>query len=729
MAGYEDFAEEVSPAADPYASFAEDAAPAIKPGDVEARKQQLGVQGDVSSGFRTPEQTPQAKSLLGKVIGAPKGREELTVPGEFTGGLKDIYRSISNIANKPIEPPTLGNVLMGTVFPKEVADVSQGAIRTAASPAAPVFNLATRGGDIVDTLASNIPGSSKPIPGLSSLYGQNISLRDVLAGIAAGIGDYILPNKAAEGTGLLKEAMRKKLPLKGERVAAAEEGFIAKEAAVTKEAEDALANSAARKSSEESIARARHQAEAAPLQEGEARIRTSAQGAATPEALGKQFIEKTFPEKQAASRAEFNERYGKAIEEGKAIPTSGAEVAAQAEKTLAEKGVAGTPGATKGEKSAEMLKEALDVEDVTATKVRAQLSVQGFEQMPADMQQQLLKKAGIDITPAREGVTNLGDLVLERQRLKGAARGAYQSGNFNTARQLDDLAKSTMKEIETVNKDFAKKIAAIDADYAVKHAPFFGAKATTRQAASRSAETVLDRFIPPKGAPNRVEQAERARQLVDNPDQITRSFLNQGVSEAEKAQAGFAKGYVKWWDKYADSKTGDKVLKTWLGDDYKHHKDIVDRFRIAKPKTAEKAFSDTIAEIDKQSQKRGQFALKNRDDAIEQLRSQTAHQIKEITGEKMDPKRIKNYGMFLLIEGAVSGIIGSPTGAYRAIVGGLMVMTPNAVAKMINIPGGAQLVRRGLRAVPGTEQAAATARQIQNFLASHPSDTEGTSQQ
>jgi hypothetical protein len=534
-------------------------------------------------------------------------------------------------------------------------------------------------------------------------------------------GNAALDTAITAGAGATKSAIKGALPLRVEQTAEA----------LTKAK---TGGEALRRAADKTISQADHVRDAqvrqlkelqqrttGPVRQGEEALRASTAGAATPEAVGQQFIEKTFPEKLKASREGFNKRYEEVIKEGKAIPASGEKVLAQTEKTLAEKGVAGTPSATKGEVAAEKLQKALDVEDTTAASLRDQLP-QGFDQMPQAVQKQILEKAGISLEPARAGATNLGDLVLERQRLKGAARAAYESGNYNVARQLDDLTKSTMKEIETANKGFAEKVIAIDKDYAVKHAPFFGPKAPTRQAANRSPETVLDRFIPPKGAPNRVEQATRARELVDNPDDIKRSFLSQGVAEADKGKS-FGEGFVKWWDKYSDSKTGDKVLKTWLGDDYNHISDTVQRFRTVKPKSVDKAFSDTIAELNNRASAAGQFALKNRDAAIKKLERDTAAQVKEIVGERMDPKRIKNYGMFLMIEGGVSQIIGSPTGTLRGLAGGLMVMSPNMMAKLINAPGGAQLIRRGLRALPGTTQAAAVARQLQNFSRSLP-DTE-----
>ena len=762
----------------------------FRSGDVAARRKQ--VEATITPQEKADAASGKSFSLLPK----PTGREELTIPGEFMGGLSDIGTAIKNAANQKLpsitDPISLQETLgvLGLVMPpKPFAEAAAGGIRTAASPAAPLVNNATRLANLAEWAVGKIPGAKTSIPG------TGISPSDIVAGIVAGAGDYFLPAAAGKAARLTKEAAIKHLPTYGEQTAnitaKGEEGAAAIEAqrkaaadraiqlrdaqiksideakgtarAGTEQGIEAEKQAALAKAQQQTLAEQR-QAEAVARQqkephtraEIEARAHEQQPGQPTAKDVGEAYNKPggEFDTKKRASSKAFSNEYEAQVAAGRAAPsvdTKGYLQASQDIKT--ELGITAPPAKSAAEKVAgkvENVFESAGESEDTLNALKKQLSevddnnrgrvlstIDEHINANPELKQKIEART---VTP--------GDLIVERQRLKSAERAAHETGKYNLERQFAHLRQGVESDIP---QHFMDKIAELDSRYKTQHIPFFGPKATTRIAAQRSAETVVDRFIPKNTDPARVEKSTQAFKLLDDPLPVRRAFYAQGVDKASRSE-NFGKGLVKWWDDYADVKTGDHVLKTALGPDYNHWKDITDRLRTVKPKDIDTTLKHTIAEINKQGKealsgiesaaatkqstlsgvmkdaesmkadlyKRGLKTTENLGKTSQEqriaLEKQIADQVKAVTGEKMDPKRIKNYGMFIMVEGGISSVIGSPTGVLRGIAGGLMVMAPNTIAKLVNLPGGAQLMRRGLRAVAGTQQAAATARQIQNLI-------------
>lgn len=696
-------------------------------------------------------------------------RERVSIGGEFVGGIKDFFEDIIG-ANVPKEAGTVEAILHRLRAPL-------GLIRAAASPLAPLTNLASGAGEKVSNITPDVS-----LPG-------GLNLKDVTGGLAQSIIDVIGPTAISKLSKAAAPIIQRARPLRSEKIAAVRSEGVADEAAIAARAKESTRKAEtlreeqikqleeAKKTvpSAEEIA-FNKEAQQRQLQElGDKEIeavrkvaekqlapsagaaedaRLLATDAPTAEEVGKQFIGKTYPTKLAASKKRFNEEYQAVLDEGSTIESSASSYKVAAEGLFGEQGAAKVLP-TSAEVSAGKISKALDIEDEAYKNARSFFtSNQGVadEKLIAEFSKQNPLSVG-------EKSITVDKLILDRQRLKAAERAAYDSGKTNLGRQFKQLRQGI--EADLAESGIAEKLSIVDKAYATEHIPFFGPKATTKIAAERSAESVVDRFIPKNTDPNRIEKVTRAFQLLDDPEPVRKAFINKGIEEATQAK-DFGEGLVKWWSKYADeAKTGDKVLKTALGDQYVHLKDIVTRLRTVKPKEIDKALSSTVAELEKRTvigvkgiekaqverlksvegllaegrsfektlfertAKKTELIAKERDEAIKKIRKEVEVKLQEITGEKSTKNltdRVKNYGMFLMIEGSVSAIVGSPTGGMRAMAGGLMILTPQTVARLIKLPGGLQLFRRGLRVVPGTTQASATARQIQNLLQKEESE-------
>lgn len=572
-----------------------------------------------------------------------------TIAGEFAGGLKDIGGSFSAIG-KPSE----------SILETPAAKLGLGAVRTGGAILAPLDALASsQGAKVQDALLG---------------MGVNPTLAAALATYADLSIGFGVPEGIARGAGAIAPAIKALLPLNKERIAA--------------------------------LKSERAAAEAAPAAGVRELVPESAPNA---KEAGKQFVA-AQEAGHAASKKQFNKLYGDLIEEGKGISTSGEAITSQAEKTLAEKGLAGTPGATRGERSAEKLKSALEVEDEAAKAMEKLPS--NFGDYAPNSQKQMLEKLGIDMdalasktAEAQAGATNLGDLVLERQRLKGAARGAYQSGNYNLARQLDDLTNSTMLEIERANPSFAAKLEGIDAKYATEHAPYYAAGASPEQAVrlSRKNETtanIVDNIMRPASDASAAKKATRAAELLQRTSPVAHealkdSFLKTGVDAALKTKKP-VESLQNWWARYENVKDNDEALKAFMGDRYKPTKD----------------FMASLAEKNASSQA-----------VVDKINSKLAllEKSKDLTHAQSE-----RIGTVSLLHGAVglisAGAAGGALATGHLLTGGMIFFAGPALFKLLQSARGAQVLARLSRAAPGTSQAAAFARQAQNILRELPRD-------
>lgn len=630
---------------------------------------------DISLVKKAPAQAPQVEE-------PNVARERVSIGGEFVGGIKDFFGDITG-ANTPKEAGTVEDILHRLRSPL-------GLVRAAASPLAPLTNLASGAGEKVSDITPDVS-----LPG-------GLNLKDVTGGLTQSIIDVVGPTAISKLSKAAAPAIQRAKPLKSEKIAEIQNKVPVEKAAVEEVAE---------------------QQRAQFVKPGAEDVRSKfAADAPKTEDVGRKFIDETFPQERQRTRDIFEEQY---LSLKSPKPADTANYLTKANEILGEETVTQILK-SKAEKTAGKVKTVLEAEDEAVEELQkffsdpsapdAQKAIAAFKE-----QNNLLGKTEVTID----------DLVREQKRLGGAGRAAFKSGNRNLARQFEELQRGVEADIAKADPDLFKSLQATDEAYRKEFIARFGPQAPIEKAGRGSAESVVDQLIPKASDKNRVDKITQTMKTITDPEErlnLRKSWVNVGV---EKAAAGedFGKGLVRYWDTYADpAKTGNKVLREVLGEQYNDFRDVVQVLRTREPKSITQAVKDAVIQGEPaipQSLKDVEFIRRTK---IKQIEKQALEQIEALTGNKKAANladRIKNYGMFLMVEGGVSATVGSPTGTLRALAGGLMIMTPGIIAKLIRLPTGLQLFRRGVRAVPGTSQAAATARQIQNFLQKEEQEQQG----
>lgn len=618
-----------------------------------------------------------------------------TMMGELSGGLKQIGESV--LPSKPapfsLNPVDEANALLQT----PAAKLGLGAIRAAAFPYAPIDRTAAKvGAGTQDWLLSQ---GVNP-----TLAAALATAADMTVGIGGTAGVGAIPALLKRVAPGLTSKIGSMLATRGEKVAAQE----AAANAATKSADEALAaqqaNVAARNESVQSIADA-----AKTTVPGRTDVQNIA-GNQLGNAAGQDVIN-TYQAGLDASKKKFEQLY-----EGK-LGQAGAKEAAPTNYEGAMQNILDRMGVTKPQptsaervaaKGKSMLQAESDLADTTAA-----LEDQLKNGTP---DQQIMARNALQELPQSQLPNNptVRDLLFEQKRLRYQERRAYAAGNDNLGRQYKELQGAIGNDIEREAPGIASDIKSIDTQYATEHVPYYSAKAFPRAIANQSPENIATSVIRPNSDANALEKVTRTYDLL-SPDQqrsVAMAHLNTGIDKASQA-GDFGQGLVKWWDSYRNpSGNANAVLRKAYGKDYQQVDALVNQFRTAKSRDLSGVAQDVFNQGKTELQKAGVAADAQKKVIADNLKEQVTN----IVGEKMDPKRIKNYGMFLMVEGGVSSAIGSPTGVLRGVAGGAMVMFPNTMAKLVNLPGGLQLVRRGLRALPGSTEAASTARQIQTLL-------------
>ncbi len=697
-------------------------------------------------------------------------REYLTVGGEFTGGLGDIAEGLRGFANPERNivsnlrqadlsvPGVLGAIIGGS----PTLRTGLGVARAAFSPAAPLFNIATSAGKMVSdflqqlgfTNAADVAGAG------TSIAADVIGAPRVLSqlGKAAAKSKFRTlrsdrVTEARSGGARQEAALTEQAKGAAEQAASLREAQLSQldeaKAATQRTVDDAALGNITQKKSieaggeiEKQTALAKAKQELADVAETEAEVRTLVQDAPTAEETGEAF-RKTYLTKQTASKKRFNKEYDDILTDAKGIKIQGVATEEAARELLGE-GVGILP--SKADVTAGKLTKAVDVESEAYKNLKAQFSDPTTPESQKTIQA-LMKKSGIIQFDPKKEIT-LDQLIIDRQKIKGAIRALEDVGQDNIARQFKQL-RAGIEDDLVGNPGITKRLAAVDKAYATEHAPFFSYGAPAREAAEEGVAGIVNRLIPKASDADRVEKLS-ALKILDDKAPVQKSWINQGVFEADKT-GDFGKGLVSYWDKY--SEPGDKVLKALLDDQYVHYKDIVTRLRTVKAKNINKTLDETLTEIEKRTGagikgideaqikrmkslqglleegekfkttlfdrtlKKTEQITSDRERAIAKLRKDIDKEVLKITGKPISPDRIKNYGQMITIAGVGFSFAGAVQfGVPKIITGGLMTLYPEQIARMLENVRGTQLIRRAIRTVPGTSQAAANARQIQNYF-------------
>ncbi len=423
-------------------------------------------------------------------------------------------------------------------------------------------------------------------------------------------------------------------------------------------------------------------------------------------------------------RLNFDKRYTALEQTADQIPISPVNLNVKAHRLLREPGIPGTPTLPSERSSAAIartLTEA-DPEEIAGQVRRALTS--GGEAKPVNYNEMTKMVLG----PATSEDVTIGELLRARKRLRAAGRAAYSADHKNLGRQWGDLEDAITQDIQELAKT-DKNAAAIYRQSKNLDKDYFKKKSVDWYA-----EGVDQAFDPANGVWDR-------------------------------------KRFTKWWEKHADSTNNDRDLRRLLGDRYDGTKGLVEDMQKATELNIEQAAAQAARNInrrmggelrdigarEKQVGKIGkevageiqttreaargdigkEFAtrrgeLVQSEKGIEASRATKADaiqkdiesQVEKITGKPYSESAGRWVGPLLILHGATgvtAGIVtGTPllvqSGAMGIGMGALTIMNHAALIKLINNHQGASIMRRLVRAAPGTGEAIAASSAASRIL-------------
>ena len=516
----------------------------------------------------------------------------------------------------------------------------------------------------------------------------------------------------------------------------------------TREAEQIAARRASQQAAEESVmsiaeAGAREVPTAATIRN------QFAKNAQLGEDIGAQF-KNTYKGRLSEAKQKFNELYDEALEGADDIQVPAENYISKVDELLGSRG-ASRPLPTQAEKVAGKAKDILDAGEDAAEQVQKLTDDIAAARDPHS--KGMLQGALDEFLTAGELPENptVRQLVAERQRLKAAQRVAFTTKNDNLYRQLTGLINGITDDIPSA---IANRLGKVDKQYLDEFVPLFSKKSVTRAIAEGSPQSVVDSIIRPVSDKKSVEKVQRAWELMDDGgrEATKKAFVNKGV-ESAFTDKGFDTGkFTEWWRKHSDvTGTGDKVLKTVFGAEYGDMKSVVNQLQSARRmsldevateltkgfakqgdeavrsiikegKRAGEALREGISQrlaLGKQQEKAAGVAVKSEEVAQKLMKQKLEKQINDLVGPgggQRIAQRFESIGSGIAVGGGMSTLLGSSTGGVRTLGGGLLVFSAKALGRLVQTTRGRSLYKAVLRGTPGTSQAAATARQVQNFL-------------
>ena len=741
MAGpWEDFAPQAeSEEVGPWTEF-KTGAPTVRPGDVEARKRQVLAQ-------------TQAEKPI-------EARERVSISGELTGGISDVGGGLADIGRgiANLSPLQAGKGLLGAGL---------GAVRAVASPLAPLTNISTEAGEATSRFlqslgletGADIGGalvqSVLDVAGPSAISKVAAKVKPAAQALvsprmkAAQLKEELAASTTAGEAEIARlQAAREAVPAATAQDVAGLKGQM--QAVGTREAEQIATRRASQQAAEESVmsiaeAGAKEIPTASVIRE------KFAKGAQLGENVGEQF-KNTYKGRLQEKKTEFSKLYDEALEGTEDVTVPATNYLNKIDETLAGRG-ATRPLPTQAEKVAVKAKDILDAGEDAAEQVQRLsddiASARGPEQ------KRMLQGALDEFLTAGELPENptVRQLVQERQRLKAAQRVAYSTKNDNLYRQLTGLVDGITADLPP---GVAQQLASVDRRYLDEFVPFFSKKSVTRAIAEGSPQSVVDSIIRPVTDKKSVEKVQRAWELMDDGgrEATKKAFVNKGVESAVTDKGFDAGKFTEWWRKHSDvTGTGDKVLKTVFGAEYGDVKSVVNQLQSARRMslddvaaemvkgfgTAAKGDISSIVEkargargelregisqrlaLGKQREKAAGVAVKSEEVAQKLMKRRLEKEIADLVGPggvARAAQRIESIGSGIFAGGTVGGLLGGPSGGRRVLAGGLLVLSSKSIGSLLSTVRGRSLFKAVLRGAPGTSQAAATARQVQNFLQS-----------
>jgi hypothetical protein len=317
--------------------------------------------------------------------------------------------------------------------------------------------------------------------------------------------------------------------------------------------------------------------------------------------------------------------------------------------------------------------------------------------------------------PATSDSVTVEQLIHTQKRLNAAQSAAYQAGHKNLARQFGVMEEAVENDIKAASRKVAAQLKAVDRDYFKK------------KSVDWYTDGVQNAFDPKTGAWDR-------------------------------------KRFTKWWEDHADELNENKYLKRMLGDKYESTQALVKEMQQATESNIEKAARTAItnrrrtakdelaglAQREKDlgklskvqgeqigaAQKEGEAAIRKefagkekdiiaaRDAEVKRLKAEIDEKVMEITGKPYSDSTGRWVGPLLILHGVTTANIATIG------TGILTVMTHDKLIQAMNTVRGQSLLRRLVRAAPGSGEAIAAGNALARVVKSDERESlEGAQQE
>lgn len=469
---------------------------------------------------------------------------------------------------------------------------------------------------------------------------------------------------------------------------------------------------------------------------------TQANLASAQSRVGKEAAQAAAP--IGAKRANFDTRYGNLRKFGDTIQTQPVNLNTKALGVTREPGVSGiTNPAERGAASiTRQLTEGpvRDIEEEIGNTVRRMIT-EGGEVKNIDYNAITRRVLG-DATLDNVSMTTLFDT---RQRLRAAKRAAYDAEHKNLGRQFGNLEDAVTADIDALAKTDtrARRINSlwnkVDADYTKKKSAEWYAQGVDQAFNPTTAAWERNRFTKwwDKFSDSTNNDRDLRRLLGDRYEStkgVIEEMQSATASNIEKAAKDAVRNINRRKGEELRGLSGKGGLESSIEKAVQDSNQIIQKARTEsrrligeETRGAEKSIGE-------------QFAAKRigiKDEAkateaqIKAIEDEYRMAVQELTGRPYEGRFHKLMGTLGVIGGAGSTVVGAATvnpamiaGGMKSIAGGsFTLMTHDMFTKLINTTKGASLIRRAVRATPGTGEAISASVAIGNMakqLASEP---------
>lgn len=358
-----------------------------------------------------------------------------------------------------------------------------------------------------------------------------------------------------------------------------------------------------------------------------------------------------------------------------------------------------------------------------------------------------------DLTSGKMGDprATVGDMILDRQKVRAAKRAAESVGRNNEARQLGMLEDGITTDIKGASPETTSAINAADAYWRNEYIPRFGYKALTTKGAKRSPEDVVNFFFRKDSSKDAIQVAERLSSTLTNPSDVARmgrAWLDGIVKRSMDKTTGqfnndaFLKEYLSYPDRVREIAAGGKKAKTELDaiaelmqDANRTDEQIVGLERAVKE--SQKTVTAGAKEIERLAKVNPYAELETAASEVSRVGKQQARakeaidkeiesQIAAREAEANRPNDIlRRGGNYAMGSGMLAIGFGVASGNPAAVTGGMVTIGTGSMARLLASPKGRHAIMETMKTRGrNTRDAVVWASRINGILKT-PDKTEG----